>query len=765
MIAARFRSLQQNSDLRRLTLLIGAALAAFGLALVVVVAYAGWSADRTAVIRERQLVENALDNGVSRVLDEQKSIAWWDDAVLNLTRGQVNTAWADVEYGAFLNETYHHADIFVLSDRDAPVYAYVEGQRLEPASAYAPFAAVVGKVVEEARAGAGDLRPRAHVFEAGRARYREQLGGVDPLWSAHILSLYGEPVVVSVMSIVPNVTPSLLHGEPFLLVSVVRIDEAFLGDLGGALLLPNLRVAAGAGAGDAGALTSEVFSADDGASLGYLQWTSRQPGKPLLMFILPLVALGVVLAGALTWVMIGRLKRASNQLAAREAQARHESLHDALCALPNRRQFAELLQVELDALVMNRNGRRVVVACIDVDRFKDVNDTMGHQAGDMLVKAVAARLAPRLEASDVLARFGGDEFAVMRAPAKAKDAAALAETLQRALAEPFELLGQSIAITASIGVAEAPEHGFSSEELIRAADIALYQAKGQGRARSMFFCAEMAADVEHRREIELHLRDAIERGALDLHYQPLIACADGAVTSVEALLRWRHPQRGEIAPSLFVPIAEEAGLMPALGAWVIERAFMDAARWPGLEIAINLSPVQFRHVDLSDTLQRLAAKHNVQPWRILFEVTEGVLLESTERNRSVLDAIRSMGFKVALDDFGTGYSSLRYLADFRFDKIKIDRAFVTDVNERKRAFTIIQSVVTLGRGLNMDIVAEGVETEAEAQAMRMLGVTQLQGFYFSRPVPAERVAEVVAAFSAVARAGEARPLAPQSRAG
>jgi EAL domain-containing protein (putative c-di-GMP-specific phosphodiesterase class I) len=223
-------------------------------------------------------------------------------------------------------------------------------------------------------------------------------------------------------------------------------------------------------------------------------------------------------------------------------------------------------------------------------------------------------------------------------------------------------------------------------------------------------------------------------------------------------LRWRHPTKGDLSPAMFVPVAEEAGLMPALGAFVLERAFEEAKRWPELEVAINLSPVQFRHVDLVEILKRLLVAHDVNPARIVLEVTEGVLMESTDRNRQILHTVREMGFKVALDDFGTGYSSLSYLCDFRFDKIKIDRAFVTGIHERKRAMTIIQSVVTLGRGLGMDIVAEGVETEAEASVMRLVGVTELQGFFFSHAVPAERIQGLVDAF---ARSGPAPALREQ----
>jgi diguanylate cyclase (GGDEF)-like protein len=448
---------------------------------------------------------------------------------------------------------------------------------------------------------------------------------------------------------------------------------------------------------------------------------------------------GVIGASALTWLMILRLKKASVELADREQESRHQALHDALSGLPNRHNFVERLQEAVDDLVQTRNNGRVVVAYVDVDRFKDVNDTMGHAAGDALIMAVAERLNGVLSPEDFLSRFGGDEFAVLRRASEPGAAAELADRLRRAFDDSFDFYGQRVRMTATVGVAMAPDHGVSPQELMRHADIALYEGKKDGRDRAMFFCAEMASEVERRREIELDLHAALAARELDMHYQPLVSCKDGRVTAVEALLRWRHPEKGEISPAVFVPIAEEAGLMPALGAFVLDRVFDDSKRWPDLEIAINLSPVQFRHVDLVETLQGLVAKHAVEPSRIVLEVTEGVLMESSARTREVLDSIRQLGFKIALDDFGTGYSSLRYLCDFRFDKIKIDRAFVTGINERKRALTIIQSVVTLGRGLGMEIVAEGVETEAEASVMRLVGVTELQGYFFSHAVPADEV--------------------------
>jgi diguanylate cyclase (GGDEF)-like protein len=747
MISGSAKTVHYKNDLRRLTALIGAALVLFGAVLVAIVAYAGWSANRTAIVRERQLVENALDQSVSQVLDQQKAIAFWDDAVVAAQKRPLDLEWLETNFGVYFHETYGHDEVIIIDSQNRPIYANVNGELSDAAAAYANHREVLDQIVAEARQGTGNntLRRRDRAFVESQGNYSALLGASFGRWAGHIMTVDGEPAVVAALSIVPNLDPNLLQGEPHLLLSVVKIDDAFMAQVGSSLLIPDLTLSQTPKRTN-GAL-SEAFTADDGSAMGYLNWTPRRPGRSLLLFILPLVALGVFGAGWLTWLMINRLKRASGELADREAQSRHQALHDALSGLPNRHHFVERLQEALDGLLQTRNNGRVVVAYIDVDRFKDVNDTLGHAAGDTLIMGVASRLQKSLSREDFLSRFGGDEFAVMREASSPEAANELAERLRRAFAEAFDVYGQHVRMTASIGIAMSPDHGMSPQELMRHADIALYQGKNQGRDRAMVFCAEMAAEVEQRREVEIDLQVALEARALKLHYQPLISCADGRITGVEALLRWSHPTKGDISPAVFVPIAEEAGMMPALGAFVLERAFEEAKRWPELEVSINLSPVQFRHVDLVELMEDLLRKHSIDPGRIVLEVTEGVLMESTDRNRQILDQVRALGFKIALDDFGTGYSSLRYLCDFRFDKIKIDRAFVTGIHERKRAMTIIQSVVTLGRGLGMEIVAEGVETEAEASVMRLVGVTELQGFFFSQAVPPEQVSGLLGAFS------------------
>jgi diguanylate cyclase (GGDEF)-like protein len=740
-----------QNDLNRLTALIGAALALFGCILVGIVAYAGLSANAAAVARERQLVQNALDQSVSRVLDQQKAIAWWDDPVRVLAARRLDIEWLETNVGVYFFETYGHDEVIIVDAQNHPVYANVGGQLSNPVAAYGMHRAVLDQIVAEARAGEqSGLRRRDRAFAESQANYSALLGASFGRWAGHIMNVDGEPAVVAALSIVPNLDADLLQGEPHLMLSVVKIDDAFMADVGASLLISDLRLSPEPRAGDG--VLSEPFAADDGSLAGHLSWTPRRPGQTLLFFILPLVVLGVIGAGATTWVMIQRLKRASVDLAERERQSRHQAMHDSLSGLPNRPNFVESLQTALDGIVQTRANGRVIVAYVDVDRFKDVNDTMGHHAGDALIMGVARQLQDVIGPQDFLARFGGDEFAVLRRTETEEDAQDLIDRLRSAFERDFDVHGQGMRMTASIGISVAPQHGMSPEDLMRSADIALYRAKANGRDRAEKFDASMGAEVERRREIELDLLAAIEARDLSLYYQPLIACSNSRISGVEALLRWRHPVRGDISPGVFVPIAEEAGLMPALGAYVLEQAFRDASRWPDLEISINLSPVQFRHVDLVALLQDLLRDSQIDASRIVLEVTEGVLMESSDRNRQMLDQIRALGFRIALDDFGTGYSSLRYLCDFRFDKIKIDRSFVTGIHERKRAMSIIQSVISLGRGLGMDVVAEGVETGAEASVMRLLGVNELQGFYFSRAVPADAISDLVAAFEGGAEA-------------
>jgi diguanylate cyclase (GGDEF)-like protein len=735
---------QQNhlsGDLRRLTTAIGAAIAFFGLLLLAIIAYTGWSANQSATERERTLLENALNQSIARVLNEMKSVAWWDDAVVKITDEAIDLDFTDANFGIFLTETYGQDEVYILNGEDRPLYTWTDAERGNAAT-FERRRADVEPVIIEARGGKGSgLRARPDMFSASQSNYRILAGVLDVArWAGHIVSIDGRPAVVAALAIVPNVDMALAKAAPNLLVTVTYIDEDFISEIGRTLLLPDLTLSAepvrGAG------VVSEPFIGDDTISAGFLSWTTRRPGQVLLTVILPMVALGILGAGLLSRSILRRLKRASGALAHSELQARYEAKHDALSGLPNRVHMVERIELALG------NVGSAVAAYVDIDRFKDINDTLGHEAGDQLIRAVAQRLSGSLRAQDFLSRFGGDEFAILCAPAVPQAGTMLAERVAQAFSSPFSIKGQNIRVTASIGLAVAPENGTTADELMRHADIALYEAKARGRDRAIFFCAEMAEQVEYRRSIELDLRTALENDGLSLFYQPIISCSTGSIVGVEALLRWNHLQHGMLQPADFIPIAENSGLLPALGDWVLSRAMSDSKRWPELEVAINLSPVQIRHVDLEGTLRRLTKEHGIDTSRFVFEITEGVLLESTAQINFILDLIRGMGFKTALDDFGTGYSSLSYLCNFSFDVIKIDRSFLNSISKVDSSKTIVQSVVKLGRALGMDIIAEGIETEDEAVMMTQFGCTELQGYYFSRPVDAGALSALLATFRA-----------------
>ena len=730
-----------RGDLRRLTALIGAVIAFFGLALLAIIAYAGWSANQTAIEREQILLDNALNQSIASVLNEQKSVAWWDDAVLNITDDAIDLDFVDANFGIFLTETYAQDEVYILNAEDKPLYAWFNEARADP-STFERHRPAIEAVVKEARDGKPNphLKARPDSFSASQTSYRLLAGVLGVArWAGHLVSVDGRPAVVAALTIVPNVQMDLLKSAPNILVSVRYIDEDFISEIGRTLLLPDLALKPAAV--EAATVVSEPFITDDGVAAGYLSWTTRQPGRVLLTIILPLVAFGVLLTGLLSKTMLGRLKRASAALSQREFEARHEAKHDALSGLPNRVNMVEKIEKFLNSYLARRDGQRALAAYIDIDRFKDINDTLGHETGDQLIKAVAQRLDTRLRPHDFLARFGGDEFVILCAPAGPEAGPVLVERIAQAFASPFAIRGQSIRVTASVGLAVAPDNGITADDLMRHADIALYEAKSQGRDRAVFFTNEMAEQVENRRSVELDLRAALENEEFDLYYQPIISCGTGAIIGVEALLRWHHPLYGSMPPTEFIPIAENAGLLPEIGEWVLGRAMTDSKLWPELQVAVNLSPVQFRHVDLETMLRQLVVKHAVDPSHFVLEITEGVLLEPSDRVNKVLAAIHEMGFKTALDDFGTGYSSLSYLCNFQFDTIKIDRSFISSMSKVDSSKTIVKSVVTLGRGLGMDIVAEGIENQFEAVMMARFGCTELQGFYFSKPLPVTQMVD------------------------
>ena len=416
----------------------------------------------------------------------------------------------------------------------------------------------------------------------------------------------------------------------------------------------------------------------------------------------------------------------------------HLAHYDGLTDLPNRILFRERLEQSLKAI---RPGEQLAVLYIDIDEFKSVNDALGHPIGDELLKGVAERLRGCLKETDVAARLGGDEFAVIQTAIKDRsETTRLVDEIHSAIRQPLECMGHLITTDASIGIALAPGDGVDLDQLLKNADLALYGAKGDGRRTYRFFEAGMDQRARARRSLELELRQAISDGSLETYYQPVVNLEDGKVSSCEALLRWRHPERGMISPAEFIPIAEDSGLINQLGLWVLNTACAEAATWPDhVRVAVNVSPVQFRSQSLALNVAAALAACGLPASRLELEITEAVLIRDDEAALDMLHQLRKLGVRIALDDFGTGYSSLSYLQRFPFDKIKIDRSFIRDIAGPGASSSIVQAVVNIAAASDMTTTAEGVETEQQRNLLHILGCTEMQGYLFSPAIPAADV--------------------------
>jgi len=411
------------------------------------------------------------------------------------------------------------------------------------------------------------------------------------------------------------------------------------------------------------------------------------------------------------------------------------ALHDQLTGLPNRAMLAEKL--EEAATQMRRKGDSFSVLMLDLDKFKYVNDTLGHPVGDDLLKAVADRLKSSLRKGDILARLGGDEFGIIQRgnENQRESAVALALRIEEGLSRPFCLDGNTVHIGASIGIAMALDTTSAPHDLLKQADLALYRTKADRRGCFSFFSPDLLKRAEARRLLDVEMREAMQRNEFELHYQPIIDAATLGVAGVEALVRWRHPSEGLVPPDQFIPLAEETGLINPLGEWILQQACADAAKWPeNIKVAVNLSAVQFRKGNLIEVILCALVESGLNPRRLELEITESVLLDGDEDHMATIRQLKNLGVTFALDDFGTGYSSLSYLTRFPFDKVKIDKSFTQGYGKRAGCEAVVSSVIVLARGMNMVTTAEGVETEDQYRRLREAGVTLVQGYLFGRPV-------------------------------
>ena len=478
-----------------------------------------------------------------------------------------------------------------------------------------------------------------------------------------------------------------------------------------------------------------------GRIVGWFSWQPERPATAMMNKLLPVaaaLALGLIGFTALAIWQLGRL---GFQLARSEQYAQKLEYQDLLTGLPNHSRFFELF----DEAISKRGPEELLgFAVLDLDGFDEVNDALGYAGGDEVLVEVGERLRQGLPPGTLAARLGSDEFALLISARELQSVRDVTETVRQSLIRPI-WINQLLHLAVSIGVAVAPYDGSVRDALTRRADLALRTAKRRARGTAVFFAAEMEAEFQERRFIKRELARALTARAFDVHYQPIVTADGSDVVGVEALLRWNHPARGFVPPSLFVPVAEEAGLMDRLGEFALRRALADAARWDGIYVSVNLSPVQVRNRALVDLVTTVLKETKFEPSRLVLEMTEGVLIENPDEINARLRELRGLGVQLALDDFGSGYSSLGYLQKLPFDKLKIDRSFVLGLNESANGGVIIQAIVTLGRALGMGVVIEGVETEEQRVLLRLAGCSEMQGYLFAKPTAAEDIDHLIAA--------------------
>lgn len=559
-------------------------------------------------------------------------------------------------------------------------------------------------------------------------------------WSSIVFDGH-DTIAVIVIQLQQSMAPSIASWMgPISIVGYRSVSSTMLGELAERYRVAELRLV---GTMPADPISRHEVFAPDGSVKAWLTWMPDRPGDAMLrQFLWALVAVGLLFVAIFAFV-IHRLRGAAAQIVLHEQKIQRLAGQDELSLLPNRRTFDLRLDQELAQL--GRSGAGLAVLLIDLDRFKAVNDTYGHTAGDELIRQVAERLSGIMRLGDTVARLGGDEFGIIQTQSpEPSGCAALSERILASLTEPFLVAGVETTIGCSIGIALAPQNGSDRETLLKLADTALYQSKNGGRNRYSFFETQMNRALQLKRMVEDDLRRAITQDELVLHYQPQVSIDGSTIVGVEALVRWPHPVHGMVPPSEFIGIAEERGLIMPLSEWVLRRACKEAGRWPHLRLAVNVSPIQFRHKDFVANVIRIIDETGFDPARLELELTEGVVIEDADAAEAAMMDLRAHGVCLALDDFGTGYSSLIYLRRFAFDKIKIDRSFLEYMETTGESAILVHSMAHLGRALGLRVCAEGVETVEQHRFLQAIGCHELQGFLFSKGVPADEIDRLLA---------------------
>ncbi len=698
-----------------IVLLMAALLAAF-------VWIAARKADELSIDRQQHLIAIVLEQNFRAIAHDQESSTVWDDSVVEMRRRPYDLQWLDDNLGIWFYTYYGHDEIIIVDDRDTPVYAMSGGKRADLEAYVRTLGPAAASLIAELRA---TMRRGIRVRKASSILTP---GAID------LGTVHGHPAIISVKPIVSDTGDIVQRpGSEAFHISIRYLDGSFVEDLAQRYQLANGHFAhVPPDKGDASSVTLRTRG---GRLIGYFVWDPFRPGAAMLGQLAPALLGALFLVfGIVAWLLY-RISMSSIQLSAARSQAQHLADHDPLTSLANRALFDKELNLRLAEIAAS--GRTLALLYVDLDHFKNVNDHLGHPTGDLLIVALS-RILAELAPDDVVARLGGDEFAIIHVAGDAAvSAGKLCRNIHRALARPIDLGDGEVLIGASIGIAIAPQDAADPVELVRKADIALYDAKLTGRRRHSLYTESMGNRIRERGEIEADLREAMRTGqGLSVVYQPFFEARSGAMVGAEALIRWDHPTRGETLPEQFIPIAEECGLIETLNEWVLEQACFTAARWPSGIVSVNLSGVQLRNATLAERVFAILKRTRLSPDRLELEITETSFVEGNGRSRSNLGWLSDIGVQIALDDFGTGYSSFKHLRGFEVDRVKIDQSFVATIAFGQSGSPVIKAIVDLARASGLQTTAEGVETEQQRLFLTSIGCDVLQGFLLCEPLAA-----------------------------
>ena len=722
-----------------------------GMAAIMVLVAAGllFTATRQADLRERQYEQNLVANGLrQRGREVQTALnpyVIWDEAIHKLDN-DFDLGWANQNIGTSIGGALGHSVVFVLDADNRPIYGHMNGTDVSPQS-FSLYAPRAQHLIDKVRA-----------IETDPAK-------VARLRAVHVsrVELVGrEPVMITVSLVRPDLKAKTRGARAPLVISGMPVASSVVMAFSERFLLKNARIeivpASQIKSESAQALMGR---APDGRGI-VLRWDPRRPGAELLQQATPILALAALAAGIGAVMLFRVTRRAAKKLLLSEAEAKHLALHDPLTGLANRTLFTDRL-IHAHALLRRKPGY-LGVLCVDLDRFKEVNDTYGHDAGDQVIREVARRLQVICRETDTICRLGGDEFAIIQPDTTPAGCATLAQRVVEGLSGDLDLSIGRAELSCSVGVAVVSDADHGQAEMLRQADVALYRAKEAGRGRYCFFEPEMDAALRLRKGLERDLRAAIDQERLTVAYQPLTD-ARGVILGVEALARWHDPERGDISPAIFIPLAESTGLIAAIGRSVFRRACYDSLRWSGLEVSVNVSALQLSSPGFVDEIEQILAETGAQAAGFVLEITETALLKDSDGVHEALRRIKRLGFRLALDDFGTGYASLAYLRRHPIDKLKIDRSFVSTLSPDGETTSVAGAIISLAKSLGLKTTAEGVETQEQLDKVVSLGGVVMQGYHFARPMPASSVATYLAEEAAIAIARNGlRPSAAQRAA-